>query len=360
MYKIYVTLLFVSLQSSILQAQRFISAANKNIQYEGRVGHTPDSVASLSWPGSSVLIRFKGTGLKVLLKDERGRNTYNVILDGKKITKLELDTAKRFYTLASSLSNSKHSIELFKRTEAVWGTTLFYGYSIPENAVLFPPEEKKLKMEFFGNSITCGYAVEDSTGDSGDAKFENNYLSYASITARHFNAANHNTAVSGIGIMVSWFPFTMPDVFDKLNANTRDTYWDFTLYTPDIVVINLFQNDSWLVKLPNHAEFKRVFGSTAPDSNFIVNAYKNFTYGIRQKYPNAKIICALGAMDITKQGSPWPGYVTKTVEALNDKNIYTYFFPVCNSKGHPRIKHQQEMADQLIQFIEKNKLFSKQ
>ena len=349
-------LLIVCFEICIVQAQTFISAVDNKIQYEGRIGHNADSVASLSWPGSSVLITFEGTEVKALLKDEKGRNNYNVIIDHKKITKIELDTAKKFYTLARSLSAGKHTIELFKRTEAVWGTTHFYGFSISGAATLFAPIEKKLKMEFFGNSITCGYAVEDSTGDSGDATFENNYLSYASITARHFNASNHNTAVSGIGIMVSWFPFTMPDVFDKLNASTRDTYWDFTSYVPDIVVINLFQNDSWIVKLPNHPEFKRVFGDKAPDSNFIINAYKNFTYGIRQKYPQAKIICALGAMDITRPGSPWPDYVTNAVAQLNDKNVFTYFFPVCNSKGHPRIKHQQEMADQLIRFIEKNNL----
>ena len=344
---------------SIAQSPVFISSVNSKIRYEGRIGHTPDSAAVLSWPGSSILVHFKGTAIQALLKDEKGRNSYNVIIDGKQVSKLMLDTAKKYYSLAASLPEGEHTLELFKRTESSWGNTHFYGLAIDGSGDLLEPAEKKLKMEFFGNSITCGYAIEDSTGDSGDAKFENNYLSYASLTARHFNAANHNTAVSGIGIMVSWFPFTMPDVFDKLNANTRDVYWDFASYTPDIVVINLFQNDSWIVKMPNNAEFKRVFGSTAPDSVFIINAYKNFAYGIRQKYPNAKIICALGAMDITREGSPWPGYVKQAVAALNDAKMYTYFFPRCDSKGHPRIKHQQEMADQLIRFIETNHLFAK-
>ena len=356
----YFFVLFLGFSQSVLaQTPVFISSNNHKIQYEGRIGRTADSAADLSWPGSSVLIRFEGTEIKALLKDETGKNTFNVIIDQKNISKLELDTAKKYYTLASSLPKGIHTIELFKRTESRWGSAFFYGFSIAGNAKLFQPLEKKLKMEFFGNSITCGYAIEDSTGDSGDAKFENNYLSYASLTARHFNAANHNTAVSGIGIMVSWFSFIMPGVWDKLNTGNRNIYWNFSSYQPDIVVINLFQNDSWIVTQPNNPEFKRVFGTTAPDSVFIINSYKKFVNGIRKKYPHAKIICALGAMDITRKNSPWPGYVKQAVAEMDDKKMFTYFFPQCNSTGHPRIKHQQEMADQLINFIEKNNLFAK-
>ena len=359
MRKLLSAVFIFSFHFTIAQSRVFISSVNPNIQYEGRIGHTPDSIAVLSWPGSSVTLRFEGTEIKALLKDQTGKNTYNVIVDDQQVSKLLVYSSKKYYTLATSLAKGVHKVELFKRTESKWGNTDLYGFMFDGFTNLLPPIEKNVKMEFFGNSITCGYAIEDSTGDSGDAKFENNYLSYASLTARHFNAANHNTAVSGIGIMVSWFPFTMPDVFDKLNANTRDTYWDFSSYTPDIVVINLFQNDSWIVTQPNNPEFKRIFGTKAPDSTFIINAYKNFVYGIRKTYPNATIICALGAMDITRTGSPWPGYVKKAVTELNDSKMFTYFFPVCSSKGHPRIKHQQEMADQLIHFIETNHLTSK-
>jgi hypothetical protein len=39
-------------------------------------------------------------------------------------------------------------------------------------------------MEFYGNSITAGYAIEDFSGnDQPDSTYTNNYLSYAAITA---------------------------------------------------------------------------------------------------------------------------------------------------------------------------------
>jgi hypothetical protein len=53
-------------------------------------------------------------------------------------------------------------------------------------------------------------------------------------------------------------------------------------------------------------------------------------------------------------GSPWPGYIEKAVKLLEDKNIYTHFFPYKNTDGHPKSAEQKVMADDLIQFIDKN------
>ena len=199
---------------------------------------------------------------------------------------------------------------------------------LPDNTVILPsPPAPKRKIEFYGNSITCGYAMEDSSGrDSWFGYFENNYLSYAAITARHFNAQYSCISKSGIGIMVSWFPLIMSEMYDRLDPTDSTSKWDFTKYTPDIVVINLFQNDSWIVNMPNNEQFKYRFGTKAPDKDFIIKSYKDFVASIRNKYPEAYIICTLGNMDATKEGSPWPGYVQKAVDQLKDSKIYTHFF----------------------------------
>lgn len=75
---------------------------------------------------------------------------------------------------------------------------------------------------------------------------------------------------------------------------------------------------------------------------------------IRSKYPKAQIICALGNMDATQKGSPWPGYIVKAVQQLNDSKIYTHFFPYKNTPGHPKVPEQKQMADNLIAYIDKN------
>lgn len=323
-----------------------------HIRYEGRVAYKTDA-AELSWSGTSVTVYFKGKTISAVLKDADTANYYNVIIDGNKVFKIHTDTLKKTYLLASGLSNKTHKVQLYKRTEWAMGKTWFYGFETSaKTKLLTPPPLPNRKIEFYGNSITCGYAMEDSSGnDSWHGYFENNYLSYAALTARHFNAQYHCIGKSGIGIMLSWFPLIMPEMYDRLDATDSTSKWNFQQYTPDIVVINLFQNDSWIIQQPNHAEFKHRFGTAAPDESFIIESYKNFVQTIRSKYPNAHIICALGNMDATRQGSAWPGYIEKAVAAIHDAKIYAHFFAYKNTGGHPKTNEQQAMANSLIEFI---------
>lgn len=332
-----------------------IRSHDPHIKYMGRIA-MPDEAAELAWPGSNASIDFNGTGIKAILKDEHGENFINVIVDGKVVSVLHPDSVKKEYTLASNLSKGNHRVELFKRTEWTMGKTWLYEFDLDRGSHILPaPAVNKRKIEFVGNSITCGYADIDSTGkDRGTAPFENTYLSYATITAHHFNADFHITARSGIGILVSWFPQIMPEMYDKLDPTDSESKWDFSKFTPDVVVINLFQNDCWITKMPQNEQFKARFGSKAPNDDQIIRAYKEFVKTIRGKYPKARIICALGSMDATKEGSPWPGYIEKAVAQLNDKNMLTHFFPYKNTPGHPNVKEQQAMADDLIAFIEQN------
>ena len=334
-------------------AQTPVKFNNPGIQYTGRIAMR-DSAAELSWTANSVKINFQGTGIGIILKDERADNYYNVILDGKVIDKIHPEQAKRLYKLAVNLPNSRHTLELFKRTEWAMGKTWIYGFNI--NGSLLPASPRpKRKIEFFGNSITCGYADEDSTGqDRGTSPYEDGYLSYAALTAKHYGAEFYNTSKSGIGITVSWFPLIMPEMYDRLDATDPNSKWDFSKYTPDLVIINLFQNDSWIVKLPDNPQFKARFETTAPTPAVIINAYASFVRSIRAKYPKAKILCILGSMDATKDGSPWPGYITSAVKRLNDAGIYTHFIPYKGTPGHPSVKEQAAMAVDLENFIDGN------
>lgn len=350
--------LFVCLVATIAlncKAQQTIIKNNDpHIQYAGRIAQT-DSTAELSWSGSSIKINFTGTEISGILKDERADNTYNVIVDGKIVNILRPKAFKKEYRFANNLSNGKHTLELFKRSEWAMGKTWFYCFELNKDGKVLPVSlKKKRKIEFFGDSISCGYADEDSTGqDRGTSPYENGYLSYTTLTAKHFDAEFHNISKSGIGITVSWFPLTMPEMYDRLDATDPNSKWDFTKFTPDVVVINLFQNDCWIVQLPANDQFKAKFGSTAPTPEFIINAYSQFVKSVRSKYPKAHIFCILGSMDATKAGSPWPGYVEKAIAGLNDNNVYTHFIPYKNTNGHPSVKEQQAMANDLIGFISK-------
>ncbi|MES2064791.1 MAG: SGNH/GDSL hydrolase family protein [Bacteroidota bacterium] len=344
--------LFLALATLNSRAQTIINFDNQNIKFMGRIALT-DSAAQLTWTASSVLINFEGTAAKATLKDNTGMDRVTVVVDGK-VTSTTIQPAQNptEYTLVTGLPKGKHRLELFKRTEYDMGTLSFYSFNL--DGKILPPPNFAHKMEFYGNSITCGFAIEDTDGkDRGTAEFENGYKSYANITARHFNAYYHSISKSGIGFLISWFNYTTPDIYDRVSAHDSTTKWDFKKYTPELVIVNLGQNDSWLTKNKDYPEFKRLFGTTPPTPEVIIKAYQKFITSVRGKYPKAKIICALGAMDATKEGSPWPGYIEKAVAGLKDKNIYTHFFAYKNTTGHPSAQEQQAMADDLVGYIEK-------
>ena len=149
----------------------------------------------------------------------------------------------------------------------------------------------------------------------------------------------------------------MPEIYDRLNPFDAGSKWDFSKFTPQVVVINLFQNDAGVIQSGSGPLFEARFGHTPPTEDFNINTYKNFVSNIRAKYPKASIICALGSMSACKPGSPWVGYIQKAVSALNDKKIYSFIFTYKNTPGHPTIKEHQAMAGELIAVIDKSRIW---
>lgn len=334
----------------------FIRYDHPNIKYSGRVGVDLDSTAAeMYWSGSSIKIDFEGTALKVILADENHQNYFNVLIDGNLSKIIRPDTLKKTYTLADNLPKGKHSIELFKRTEWTKGKTWCYGFMTNRKAKILPLKKENDRMiEFYGNSITCGYAVEDFSGkDNPDSTYTNNYLAFGAITARHFKADYTCIARSGIGLTISWYNQIMQDIYWRLDPTDSLSKWDFSLKTPDIVVVNLLQNDSWLTNRPEFSEFKRRFGTTKPTADFIISTYATFIQSLRTQYPQTEIICMLGNMDATQKDTVWPDYIQKAVTSLNDTKIQTLFIPYKESGGHPSIAEQQKIANKLIYFIKK-------
>lgn len=336
--------------SEAIRNETYVPAKDGNVKMVGRIQREPDG-AVVFWPGTSIKINFRGTGARVWIDDERGANYFNVIINGKFHRYIRLDSGKQQYPLLENAKDTIHQIELIKRTEWDLGSSKIFGFTI-QGRLLPPDPPSKRKIEFFGNSITAGYAIEDNTGgDSPDSIYTNHYSTYGAITARHFRADAYFTVRSGIGVMISWFPLIMPEMYDRLDPRDSSSRWDFSSFQPQVVVVNLMQNDSWLVNLPQEESFKLRFGTTKPSEAEIVDAYRQFISQIRDVYPDAKIICAIGSMDASKTGSPWPEYVQEAVDELDDRSITTLVFPYIEHDGHPRVSDNEKMADQLIDYI---------
>lgn len=330
-----------------------ISGGDKKLQYTGRVDFNHAEAPQISWPGTSITGNFMGQYLSVTLDDQFGKNYFNVFIDNnfRRPIIIQAEKGEKKYVVAANLAPGKHSFILTKRTEGEEGATTIKSIELADGGTLLaPPARLKRKIEFFGDSITSGMGNE-STDDGPDhlLKDKNNFMAYDAITARNLNAELHVTSQSGIGIMISWFPFIMPQFYDQLNAvGNNDTQWDFASWTPDVVVINLFQNDSWLTDREHRL-------NPNPTDEQRIQAYVDFVKSIRSKYPKAFIVCALGSMDATKEGSKWPGYITTAVTRIKQENpqekMDTIFFEFTGYGAHPRVKQHQANAAKLTTFI---------
>jgi hypothetical protein len=333
-----------------------VAPDNKNLQYTGRIDFARPAAPVMSWPGTAIAGNFSGTSLSFRLDDQNGKNYFNVFLDGDLTYPYVLEATRgdKTYPVAQGLAPGRHSFLVTKRTEGEEGATTFRGLELADGGeLLAPPARPARRIEFFGDSITSGMGNEGADNGRDDAgKDKNSFMSYAAITARALDAELHMTSQSGIGVMISWFPFTMPDFYDQLSAvGNNDSRWDFGSWTPDVVVVNLLQNDSWLIGRDHRLQ-------PEPGEAQRIAAYRTFVARVRQLYPKAYIVCALGSMDATRPGSPWPGYVTTAVEQLRkegDARIDSVFFPFTGYGQHPRVKQHQANAARLTAFI-RNKM----
>lgn len=344
-------LLLFPLAGVRVQAQLSIPYDHEHIYSEGRIGLNPDLGArEIWWPGSMVSLKFQGDAISATLEDERGDNFFNIIVDGEPSGVLHLDSGKHEYLLASGLDQDVHTVELHKRNDWSFGWSRFYGFEL-NGTLTYAPEKKAQLIEFYGNSITTGYGNEDYTGeDRATGEVTNNYLAYGALTARNLGMEYSCISHSGIGIMVSWHSLIMPEEYYRQVPSDADSRWDFQGNQADYVVVNLFQNDSWLVEKPDHPQFIRRFGDTAPTGEEIRAAYVDFLNQVRTAHPKANIICMLGNMDITRPGSIWPVYVHQAAEQAGGK-IHTLFVPYKDTPGHPKVEEQQILADRLTGLI---------
>jgi hypothetical protein len=337
--KIFIGFLMV-VCAGTLAAQNVVTSP---VRVTGRSGITNGNPI-LYWGCASVDARFEGTSLGVKLRDQSGNNYYQVIIDDGEPVRFKAATGIRTNMVASNLTAGVHQVQLFRLTEGDLGWTEFHGFVLDAGKTLqTPPAAPELKIEFYGDSITTGLGNE-ATDITNDLKrvFQNNYLAYSAITARNLGAEIHCIAQQGIGVFVGWMsPMDMTNIWNRLTPKTNATLWAFSNWTPNVVVVNLLANDKarleTLTPIPTEAQ--------------IVQYYVNFVSSIRAVYPNAHIVCALGGMDATAEGSPWPGYIHQAVVQMADGNMSECIFPYIGVAGHPRVVHHQAMAEQLTAHI---------
>lgn len=329
-----------------------IDADNKHIEYTGRIDFADSKAPRFSYSGVSIRVAFRGTGISAVFLDEGKENYYNIILDGKVISRQKLQGGSVTYPLATNLSNDLHEIELFKLTEEMFGKTQFLGFVLEDGGEVEPIKNKREHLiEYIGNSITCGYGNEGKNGiDKFSADTENHYLTYAAITSRNLNARHLAVCKSGIGIYRNYDGppegnvDCMPNYYDRVFLYDEQPKYDFK-DKPDLICINLGTND---------------FSTQGADSALYVSNYIKFIEAVQNFNGGADIVCLVGAMMSGDNRERLKRYLHVIMDEANKKKKgNVHFFEMSQQTGdlgigvdsHPNVAQNERNANELTNYI---------
>lgn len=277
-----------------------------------------DDVHQSSWSHSAVALRFTGTSVSATLSG--ASVMYEVVLDGNRT---KLTGGNGTFVLGTGLPNGPHDLLLVRRQESFFGIAKFVGFDVPQNQWLPGPIVTR-RMEVIGDSISAGYGNEGCPFEPN----ENSDLAYGAIAARAVGADVHILATSGIGMAKSLSNApTMPAIYEHTFGANNATMWDFTKYTPDVVVINLGTNDL----------------SANVDLTAYKTAYTAFLKTVRGHYANALVYC------VSMNGNTLLAEVQAVVATALDPKVKFLALHGNGSgcQGHPDVSGHQMMATEL-------------
>lgn len=318
----------------------------------------------LSYTCSAVTFIMTGDRAEAVMVSNGGAYADNqqgwigIMINGELTKRIKLSPGEETYTLYEGEQLKNAEISIVKLSENQMACTGIK--SITCHACRIAPKYRREKqIEFIGDSITCGYGNEaESPSDGFDTSQENGLLTYGYITAENLGYEPMITAISGIGLISDYTGsvgvkedyLLMPEVYNNRDTNFEMrrgfeelTPWEFTNKS-DIIVINLGTNDYTYTGRNDDLQLE------------FENAYYKFLAQVREKNPDAKIICTMGIM-----GAELFDRIESAAERFrtdfNDDKIYAFKFEYQREEDgyggdyHPTAASHMRAAEALTEFI---------
>lgn len=288
-------------------SDRLIYADNENIT---RVGRTffKDGVLWCGLSGSGIKFETEAAGISInFLGDSsttgtetEGKARVAVYLDGVRKADFVMEEPEKKTEFVFD-RNDRHEIRIVKLSECAMSMIGIGGIEVSDGEI-YKTKEKNFKIEFVGDSITCGYGadMEDPLVPFKTCT-EDCTKAYAIKTAQKLDAEYSLVSYSGFGIISGYtnddkklLTHLVPPLYEKCGfshaqmrdgGKLQDIEWDFESFKPQLVVVNLGTNDFSYT------------GSNKERLDDYVENYVSFIKVIRKHNPSAKILLTLGLMD---------------------------------------------------------------
>ena len=277
----------------------------RNVKTLGRFAEDAEGTLWMCSPASEISFVLKDAGFLTLsllwngtcpeTTVDRVLPRYAVYMDGEKLIDSRLSAPKTEVAVFESPRKETHTVRLVKLSECSQ-SLMALGEILTDGETVALPD-KKLKLEFIGDSITCGYGVDGEADDTFSTETENAESSHAFLAGQALGADTVLTSISGCGLISGYTDGEINDgnlmipVYEMCGRiewtmpggkKPQEIPWDFSLFRPDYIVINLGNNDlSWTRHIPEREEMYR-------------QKYREFLRMVRRNNPDTRILCALG------------------------------------------------------------------
>lgn len=337
-----------------------------NVKLLGRTHHRGE-VAWLTYSASGIEFRFEGKQCVIELVADNTVNSAGhrarvaVYVDDVRIWDTLMHEKEASLTVIDSEETQSATIRVVKLSEVSDSVVGVAAIATDDAATIEPTEEKNRKIEFIGDSITCGYGVDGTLQDLYDTAIEDATKTYAYLAAELLDADYSMVCQSGYGIISGYtgtgdknggqiippYYTTQGNSMGMIEGKilTKVLEWDFSAFVPDTIVINLGTNDY------------SYCGSDVAKREEFAAGYVEFLKLVREHNPDAEIVCALGIMGAELYGSIETAVATYTGET-GDTNIRTFRFDVQNQAQdgiavdyHPSATTHQKAAAKLAEAL---------
>lgn len=273
-------------------------------EYVKTIGRTyyEEGVRYFSHSGSGVEFLCRGEYAVINIVDDSEGRYYDVhkprfaiYKNGELIIDETVTESEKAYNITLDGYETDSVIKIIKLSEAQYSSMGIGEIAVYGKTKIVPTEEKSLKIEFIGDSITCGYGVDEENAKGYfKTETENFTKTYAYLTAEKLNADYSAVCFSGYGVYSGYTSNGVRNSGDILPLHYekscylyggREIYWDFTEFQSDIIVINLGTNDA------------SYCGSSLSGRQEFTRRYTDFLKQVRHNNPYAFIMCILGDMN---------------------------------------------------------------